>query len=172
MRSPRATLLLLLAVAVLQAGYYYPRLPDRIASHFDVAGRPNAASSKWEFLGVHVLMVGLLCAIFIALPAFIHRLPTALINLPRKDYWLAPERRTETLDRFRDQLTWVGCASILFTIAVLQLVFEFNLEEGKEFSASSIWILIGIFIVFLLAWTIRMLRGYSVPRDEGRPGQK
>lgn len=165
-------LLLLLAVAALQAGYYYPRLPERIASQFDVAGRPNAASTKWEFLGVHVLMVGLLSTIFLVLPAFIHRLPTALINLPRKDYWLAPERRTETLERFRDQLTWVGCASILFTIAVMQLVFEFNLEEGKEFSALSILILIGIFIVFLLAWTIRMLRSYSVPRDAGRQGPR
>jgi uncharacterized membrane protein len=92
MSKYQIALLILVLVAVVQFTYYYPRLPEMVASHFDGEGRPNGCMPKNEFFKMFAVITALIIGIFLLLPKLIKRVPPSMINLPNKDYWLAPER--------------------------------------------------------------------------------
>jgi serine/threonine-protein kinase len=132
MTSSRVVFVLLLIVAVALMVVYYPQLPERMASHFDGAGRANGWSSKAFFFGVQVFVLLLVTVCFAILPRRIQTLPPDKINLPNKSYWLAPERREATMASVVSAITWFGCAVLVFLIAVTWLVIRVNLglESG------------------------------------------
>ena len=80
---------------------------------------------------------------FGALPDWLERAPARLVNLPNKDYWLAPERCVATMARVASALTWFGCAALSFVVVVNALVFDFNLGHERVVSATAIWALLG-----------------------------
>ncbi len=47
----------LVAIAILQTVYYYPRVPQVVASHFDGTGVPNAWSGRDGFFALYLGMV-------------------------------------------------------------------------------------------------------------------
>src|SRR4029079_8862542 len=127
MTSSRVVFVLLLIVAVALMVVYYPELPERMASHFDGAGRANGWSSKAFFFGVQVFVLLLVTVCFAILPRRIQTLPPDKINLPNKSYWLPPERREATMASVVSAITWFGCAVLVFLIAVTWLVIRVNL---------------------------------------------
>src|SRR5215475_5458980 len=100
------------------------RLPYPVAVHFDAAGTPNGWMPPPLFAAFHLGLLALLAAVFLGLPRTLRRLPAHLINLPRKDYWLAPERREATLARLGDRLAWLGLAVIGFVTFGEELVLR------------------------------------------------
>ena len=48
------------------------------------------------FFGLQAFVLVVVTACFAILPAVIEGLPPRMVNLPNKDYWLAPERRAAT----------------------------------------------------------------------------
>jgi len=163
-RYARLAFLFVLAVCVLQAMVYYPKLPQLLASHFNAAGRANGWSSKEMFFGLQGFIVCLLTAFFWLFPAQLHRFPDRLINLPHKDYWLAPERRAATLAAVGDALTWFGCAALLLMLGVTQLVIQYNLQQAAALPQSSMWTLIGGFALCAVLLTARLLLFTRRPR--------
>lgn len=72
------------------------QLPERVATHFNGSGEPNgwmSRSAHQEFM----LIFGLAFPMVIVLLCYASRfLPRGLVNIPHREYWLAPERRAET----------------------------------------------------------------------------
>ena len=100
-------LFLLLCVACLAHGlYYYPRLPAEVAHQFGASGQPDAWGSKEHFLVVYLVTVAVMAATFLGLGLAMPKIPNSAINLPNKEYWLAPERRRQTLDYMLPRLLW------------------------------------------------------------------
>lgn len=104
MRTSRLAILLLLVLAFLQYAYFAPLLPERVASHFDAAGQADGWSSKTAFFVFNLAFVAGMALLFLGLTAWQGRIPSAWINLPHKDYWLAPERRAATLETIQRQV--------------------------------------------------------------------
>jgi len=153
----RTTFATLIGIVVLQALIYYPQLPARLASHFDAGGQPNGWSSKFVYFAVQGLVVLLLALCFGALPRWVERAPNGLVNLPNKDYWLAPERRTTTLGQIASALTWFGCVALVLVIAITSLVIDFNLNRDRVLPTASIWALLGSVGVCTVALILRLL---------------
>lgn len=147
----------LIGIIVVQALVYYPQLPTQLASHFDAGGRPNGWSSTSSYFAVQGFVVLMLALCFGALPRWIERAPANLVNLPNKDYWLAPERRTATLARIASALTWFGCVALILIIAVTSLVIDFNLGRDRVLPAASIWALLGGIGVCAAVLILRLL---------------
>jgi uncharacterized membrane protein len=142
--------------------WYQSRLPERLASHFDGAGNPNGYMSKTTFFGFHLAAIGVLTAVFLLLPALLRYVPSSLINLPNKDYWLAPERRKETLAHLSGRLTGFGAVTLALLAIVMELVIRANLpgSDGK-LPSKPMWILLGAYAVFLILWLIPTITHYS-----------
>ena len=98
--------MLICGVLVLDVAHYLPLVPDPMASHFGLSGRPNGWSSHFRMIAGLTVLVLVFAAIF-AVTFFFSRVPDRLISLPNKTYWLAPERREAT------PLVRVGLAALV-----------------------------------------------------------
>jgi uncharacterized membrane protein len=150
-------LVFLLLFSLIQYYYYFPKLPDDLASHFDGSGHPNGWMSKPVFFMVYFGMLALFAVVFALLPYLFHRLPVSLISLPNRDYWFKPERRTETISFMSSQMLRYGNATLLLLIFIFELVLRANLKPSKIISSSVMWMLLSAYGIYTLIWVSRFI---------------
>jgi uncharacterized membrane protein len=155
-----ALLLLLLLIGLCQSAFYYPQLPDRVANNFDIDGHPNGYSSKLSHI---VLMTGIQCAMVILPIGFgltSRLLPTQIINLPNRNYWLAPERKDESLRKIVTALYIVAVVTQIFLISIHQLVIMENL--GKN-GMQGFWWFFSAYMAFMIGFVIWISIRFRLP---------
>jgi uncharacterized membrane protein len=158
MRFSRILILLFLLLAFWQAAHYAPLLPERIASHFDAAGRANGWSAKTEFFALNLAFVAGMALMFLGLTAWLPKIPNEWINLPHKDYWLAPARRAATLETLQQQMEWLAAATVALMVGITQLTIEANLGGGQAWPRAAFWLLFGGYMAFFVVWLVWLLR--------------
>src|SRR2546425_908938 len=100
---PRLVYVLLAAIGLLYFSFLYPQLPDPMASHFNASGAATAWMPKSGFfMLIAVVTLAASVPVFLV-PMSMAKLPNDKINLPNKEYWLAPERRIETMQYLGSQ---------------------------------------------------------------------
>jgi hypothetical protein len=105
--------------------------------------------------GVPLLVVEL----NIVLPRFVPR----LIRIPARDYWLAPERRDETLASIATSGAFIACLITAFIIALHLLVVEANGHTPARIDSEALWMLIGSFVIATLVWQFFRWRRFRRP---------
>jgi serine/threonine-protein kinase len=160
MKTPEKIFLALIIVALVQALVYYPQLPERVASHFDGGGRPNGWSAKPGFFAINFGIIAVLALLFVLLPRTLGRVPLAMVSLPNRDYWFSPERREGTLGFIRDQMSWLGTATVALMVGMMEVTIRANLRPEPVLSPVFIWIFAG-FLVFMAVWTIRFVSRFT-----------
>jgi hypothetical protein len=88
-------------------------------------------------------------------------LPTQLINLPRRDFWLAPERRDETCLYLARQGFWLASLLVLLQGMVWYQLIESNSRSVPQLSSSGFLVTLGAFGVALIFWLIRLFRHFA-----------
>lgn len=133
--------------AVGQALWQHDRLPVRVATHFGAAGQPNGWMSRGAHTVWHVTTVLFLAAIIQGITLVHSRLPAKFINLPHRELWLAPERAVATREWISGTVQLVGCALMLFFIALFHLVYRANLSPQPRLSTAIWWYLGGLLAI-------------------------
>ena len=122
-----ALLLISVAIGVAQVAFYYPRLPNVVATHFNASGVADGFSSKrTHAIEMVSLQLGL-ALVFLGLSWLLRVLPITTLNIPNRKYWLAPERRETTKSEVACSLLSVGLGTQCFFIATQQLGILHNL---------------------------------------------
>jgi uncharacterized membrane protein len=154
--------LVLCAVLVCHALYYYPQLPGRVASHFGGAGKPNDWSTKGLLVGVYLVTVGITAATLLAIAYATPKLPDSLISLPNKDYWLSPERREETFAALASLLFWFGSATNILLFDMFHQTFRVNL--GRTDRLEHPMLAMGIYLAFTAVWSVALILRFARKR--------
>ncbi|HMK61260.1 MAG TPA: DUF1648 domain-containing protein [Dissulfurispiraceae bacterium] len=162
MRKQLAIMVFIILASLAQILYYYPQLPDVIASHFNASGTANGWQPKRAFFAIYGGVLVLLVLVFSGSALFMDRIPYSLINLPRKDYWLAPERRDETFLFINNQMLMFGNATLLFIFIVFQLVIKENLTHQNLLSPPIMLPLLGVYILATIVWTVRFILRFRI----------
>ena len=149
----RRIFLALVAVAITQVIYYYPQMPDVVASHFNGLGAPNDWASKQGFFGLYLAIVLMLVAIFEFVPGWSESRSSFGMKIPNRDYWLAPERVEQTKAFFRRQMYIMGIVHMMLTIYAVQLAILANFNPEPRLHPSIGWALM-LYFIFLGAWLI------------------
>jgi len=139
-------LILVVAVAAFQISYYYPRLPDKMISHLDAKGIPNGWSDKNDFLMNYGKVLAILSVTFIGILLGLSYLPTSLVNIPNKEYWLAPEREKKTVEYFIVWLSIFGSGVMLLLMYALHKLFLINTVVNEP--AVTLWLPLSVFLLF------------------------
>lgn len=163
MKTQRTVLIVLLAAALFQIAYYYPQLPATVASHFGAGGQANGWASKEFFFGLYLGILALMVLSFAGIPVVFRRIPPGLINLPNKDYWLAPERVGSTVQALGREMLVFGNATIAFMVAVFELAIQANLSESGRLPQSLMWILLAVYMLFTAIWLVQFYRRFARP---------
>jgi uncharacterized membrane protein len=156
-------LAILVLAGLIHAGVYYRMLPAQVASHFDIQGQPDGWMSKGAFVSVYVGMLLGSGIVMAALGLLLPRTPDSLINLPHKDYWLAPERRRATLLAVSADFSWFASATIAFLIAMFQACFTVTL--GRQMPEWFFPVTTGIYVAFCVLWSVQLLWRFRKPKE-------
>lgn len=168
MRSTRLPLIVLgflysaFVVLVLVTG---TQLPERVASHFGAGGTANG----WMSRGSHVrymLIFGTLFPLAVPVVCYCIRfLPVALVNIPRREHWLAPERKAETVGWIFRHAVWLGGLSVCFVAGSHWMVVDANLHSPPRLSTALLVMVTGGFLAGLVWWIVVLLRRFMrVPK--------
>jgi hypothetical protein len=87
-------------------------------------------------------------------------LPAALINLPHKDYWLAPGRSDDTRRRLAGMVLASGCGAVAFFIFLHQLLFQANVAPGHRLAPPP-GVVIGVGAVLVVGPLLRPLLRFT-----------
>lgn len=143
----------LFALALVQIAYYYPQMPETVASHWDGLGAANAWSSRNGFFGLYLAMLLMLLGIFIYVPRWsMHRAKFGM-KIPNAEYWLAPERIEQTRVFFQRQMLVMGVIHLILAIWVMQLAILANFSQQPRLDSSIFWAL-SLYFLFLIGWLI------------------
>ena len=145
---------------VLQC-FYWPHLPLRVATHFGAGGQPDGwmdkSSATTMQCVLQVIMPIFFAGIGWALPLF----PNSMINVPHREYWLAPQRRAGTLGTMKSMLGQFALCLSVFVSAIGHLTFRANLTDGP-LDLPSFLISMGLFflaiaiVIGLHLWKFRL----------------
>lgn len=166
LRVARAVYALLLAFGYFNWMRIYPKLPQRIAVHFGYDGTPNGWAPKDGLLWTTLVVLAILSVTTMGIPRLVTAVSGDRMNLPHRAYWLAPERRKQTMGFIEAQGIWFGCAVLLLLYTAFQLAVDANLSPDKRFNSRTMWNALGVFFFVVVVWMIHFVRHfYRVPDD-------
>jgi hypothetical protein len=158
---PKLVFVLLAVGAALYFSSFYSQLPEVVASHFNGRGVPNGWQTKSAFFGILVAVSVLAAVVGFGIPRIIISLPTELINLPNKRYWLAPEHIAGTMEFLNRFFAWFGCAVLTVILVTFDYAVQSNLHPDHRPDASRMWYLLAGFLVFVVLSIARMFLRFS-----------
>jgi hypothetical protein len=156
-RIPALLLAVLAGGFLLSLAWSVPLLPDRVASHFVADGTPNGWMSRNVHLTI-ILMLGCgLPLVSVGLFYVLRMFPVEMISLPRREYWLAPERQTETFAWLFRQSLWVACLEITFVAGINLLILQANSTVPPHLSPAPTLALVFCFVAGVVVWIVNLI---------------
>lgn len=127
-------------------------LPAHIASHFDGAGTPNGFMTKAVYTPfMLVFAAGIPAFIVILMHGLLYLAPDS-INVPNREYWLSPERKSATVQFLKGHSTYIGMLTALFVAYVHWLLIRANSLYPPRLSTTLLLSGMGVFVGGLLLW--------------------
>ena len=125
-------------------------LPPVVASHFIAGGAANGFMPRGAYLRFFIVLLVGLPLLIAFLSSVTSILPARFINLPNREYWLAPERQADTLSYLHNQGIRFGIILNVFLCFVHWLVVRANAHIPPLFPESLFFIGIGAFLLGLV----------------------
>jgi hypothetical protein len=168
MREIGAPLFVAFALAIIGAAslmWAERVLPDKVASHFGAQGKPDGWMSREGYVQ-SMGLIGFVTPLFLLGIGFAMRVvPGDMMNLPRREYWLSPERRHETNEYMARQFGWMACLSLALIVALNWLMIQANHASPKRLS-DGVWVLFVVFLASVAIWIVQLIWHFNrVPVD-------
>ena len=142
-------------------------LPTYVASHFAGNGVANGYMPRSGYVAFMLIVSITLPLVIFASARILPRVPPSLVNLPNREYWLAPERRAQTYAFLSDHTARFAMILALFLGFVHWRVVAANaltppMLEPIVFVGGLV-----VFLVALVAWTALLAAHFR--RDDSKP---
>jgi uncharacterized membrane protein len=164
MRVQRAFILAGSAFAVFLVWSAWGDLPLRMESHFDAGGRPDGYMSRDAFFATLATLGGGTVLLLMLVPVLLRVVPSSAINLPHRDYWLAPERREPSIQRIAVCCGWFAVATAALFVMVVALTLRANVEHtGLDMTACRTGL--GLYLASTVLLLVGVYRQFRRPSD-------
>jgi uncharacterized membrane protein len=153
----RPLFIVLLVVSTILISVTTDQLPVQIASHFGADGVPNGWMSRNGYLLFMLAFAVILpIVVVLAMGLLPHRMVNG-INIPNRDYWLAPERREATLRHLAAHACWLGSLLVAFITAIHLLLIAANATRPPRLPTPLFVTLLVLFVVALATWAVTLV---------------
>ena len=132
------------------------QLPAIAATRFDLGGAPNVFVTRQGYRWLMGFLVGVVPLFVAFLPALIGARWPQLLNIPNRDYWLAPERRAQTLASVESRTMLLAAVMIAFMCFTHWLVLEANAAVPMRLAGIPLVIGVGAFLAFVIGWIVAL----------------
>jgi len=138
-------------------------LPAWMATHFDITGKADGWMDRKGYLEF-------ICGMAIGLPLFMvgvtlltARLGRGL-NIPNKEYWLAPERRADTVAIVLRFVIALGAMVVVLHACLHLLVVSSNRENAQpHLNGLGMTAMLVTFVAATLIWVVLLRRRFALP---------
>ena len=141
---------LLSALLVGHAIYHYLILPKRVATHFGISGEPDAWGPKTVFFLWYLIISAILSGLVMVVNHSLKPGKLVWLNIPDKNYWLAPERIHATLKYVRSSMLLFGSGTLLFMFDFFNQSFQVSLGNSSKLDHPLITLVVYLFFCVLL----------------------
>ncbi|MCB1208551.1 MAG: protein kinase, partial [Verrucomicrobiales bacterium] len=139
-------------------------LPDRVATHFGASGAANGWMTRQEHITFTCLMpLGLM--VFLILVLGLSALNPQSLNLPHRNYWMAPERRRATFCILGGQNLLLGAIITLFLGAIHWSILTTNQTTPPKLSGGLLYGPVVGFVGLMVLWGVGLASRFS-KKDE------
>ena len=166
MKSRHISTLIFLAVVAASGVFVLSSsgaLPERVASHFGSSGAADSFMSREGYVTFMLVFVVGLPLVMTGAMTLVFRGATTSLNIPNRDYWLAPERRAGTVAFLTRHNLRFGICLAVFLSFVHMLVVQANLRQPPELSNNAIYVGLGVFLMTIALWTAWLLLALRKP---------
>lgn len=161
MKNPRFWLILGALACAVHLGANYPALPERVASHFGPNGQADGWMSRSAIAVFQLGLTGFMAVLFLGISKLIQVLPTDIINLPNREYWLAPARRAATIEVLGAEMARFGTVMMMFLLGVQEAMFRANITQTNRLGPLFFICLFG-FLGYTAIWLFGFYRRFRV----------
>ena len=134
--------------------------PGRVAIHFGPGGQADGWGGAAANASILCAISLLVFAVFFLMDRVLRVIPPSLVNLPNKDYWLAPERIESTRLVFAVQFRSFGAATLLLLTIAQLLAFKANRVNPPHLDESLFLGGLGLYLVFAGFWLVSFYRTF------------
>ncbi len=163
MSKTRFSAIIFFALAIISIAvplFYYPLLPQNMASHFNFKNEADGWMSKRSFFAVQIAVTFFLWGMFLLIAGLLHKFPDSAINLPNKNFWLSRFHREETMSTLKDFFYWIGNITMAFMLLLFLEVYKINMNGSLKMD-SKIWMYTILFIAALTFLITRMILHFN-----------
>lgn len=151
-RSGTAIFLLVLLAILAFVWSTSSTLPDIVASHFGPAGTADGFVPRHRYVALlTIFIVGVPCAVAF-LPGIAAGNGGKNLRIPHRDYWLAPERRENTIAFIQRHARWFASILALFMGYVHWLVLRANAVQPPHLPTTAFVSGLIAVLLCLVAW--------------------
>lgn len=126
--------------------WFWFQAPDPVPSHFGADGQPDDWSSKGENLAI-LGPLGIGIPLAFSIRWIWEKLPTAVVNIPHKEYWLQRGQRDYFYDCLMEFLRiTAGGLALLFTAVLVQME---QVGQGKSIPEGLTFLPTAAFLVIM-----------------------
>ncbi len=162
-RTPAILFALLYIGFLLYVDQTASLLPERVATHFGIDGQADGWMSRSGYANF-IRIFGLALPVFTVAVGFLTRfLPSWMINIPNRDYWLAPEHRAETYNSVLGFCLWLACMEAGLVGAMHYQTIVANRSIPARLPTSGLVIVLGMFVAGLGLWIVALVRRFRRP---------
>ena len=136
-------------------------LPPVVASHFGLGGAANGFSGKDAYRALMLATVLGVPGLIASSGLLVRLFPPRLINLPNKQYWLAPERFEASLESLTSLFIALAAALAVFLGYVHWLVVRANAVQPPHFDEAALFAGLAVLGAFIAAWLILLYRRFG-----------
>ena len=145
-------LVLLLSIAVAFVLFSAASLPPIVASHFVSGGAANGFMSREGYISFMLVLIVGIPLLLVGLSSLVRVVPARYVSLPNRNYWLSPERSTETISFIQNHARFFAVLMVTFLCFVHWLVVRANAQHPPLFPERLLIMGMLVFAAALAGW--------------------
>lgn len=145
-----------IAVSVI----YYLYSPQRVPIHYNATGAADSWAARELNLALWISIYVFIAILFINIPKIIKNTPPKFINLPHKEYWLAPERLEITSGLMAEFYYKMGIGLNVFFMVLSTAAFKTGFEQGCCLNMGFMNIFLALFCGYTFFGLIALMRKF------------
>ena len=163
MRYGRIFFVAVLLICLFETARLWSISPDQMAAHFNIQGAPDRFVSKAEFFWFQSQSILVVILVSLPLQVLFRIVPSNMINMPNREYWLAPERRTDTIDRLNSFGSTLFAVILVITQAGFEISVYANLQTPIVFNAGLMFAVMAVSFVLIGLLLIQLVLSFRMP---------
>jgi hypothetical protein len=159
----RIVLLVAFGVAIALFLATSATLPATVATHFAAGGRADGFMTR---IGYQVFYCALMTFMVVVTYGSLTWLPARfphLLNLPSRDYWMAPQRRVATLATLRAFGVAMALLTVTLLVAIHLLVVDAHDRTPPTLHEAAVFAIVGAFVALLVALLVAIYMRFRTP---------